>query len=172
MGCCTVLAGILKSCGAAIGGIKSAWIACADDVTGVTVTADQVSAIAASAGAFKEFQFRKDTGNFTTTINSDTTTGTLNYTTDIVLQFLKQETAKRIEVQALAQSDLAVIVLDSNGTYWYFGDSYPVTLSAGTGETGTALADFNGYNVTLQDVNLHMPYEVTKAAMDTLLNAA
>ncbi len=171
-GCCITLAGIVKDCATSIGGIKKAYIACSNDVTGVTITDDMVSAITASTGAFKEYQFKKETGNFITTATvSDS--GSVFYSTDIVLQFLKQETAKRIEIAALAVGDLVVIIQDNNNKYWLFGsDENPVSLSAGTAETGTAWGDFNGYNITLQGVDQNMPYEVEKSAVDQLLNTA
>ena len=50
---------------------------------------------------FKPFVFRKETGNFTSTINSDDAAGTTFVQSEIVLQFTKQETAKRLEIAAL-----------------------------------------------------------------------
>lgn len=170
MNCCRNLTGIIRDCDASLGGIKRAWIACWDDVQTPTVTADQISALGESTSAdWKEFQFRKNTGSFTSTINSAADSGTTYVSTEIILQFTKQETAKRVEINALAVSDVAVIIEDANGRFWYFGFDETVTLSTGTGETGTAKADFNGYNITLLDESMELPYELTQDAIDQLL---
>lgn len=171
MACICSLNGIPRDCIASPGGIKRAWIACYDDVevNGITVSADeQITEIDAVADSFKEFVFKKQTGSFTTTITKDETTGVTYFDTEIILQFLKQETAKRTEIATLAVADVAVIIQDNNDNFWYFGYSNPVTLSTGTGETGTAFGDFNGYNLTLMDESFVMPYEVTEAAMIAL----
>ena len=70
------------------------------------------------------------------------------------------ETVKRIEMEALAMNDLAVIVKDANGKYWYFGYDEPVSASAGDGQTGTARGDSNRYSITLQDNSDTWPYEI------------
>ena len=70
------------------------------------------------------------------------------------------DTTKRVEIAALAQSELAVIVKDANGSYWYLGLDAPVKASAGDGLTGTARADRNGYSITLQDNSLDLPANI------------
>lgn len=169
-GCCTPFDSILRDCEASVGGINRAWLACFDEAGNPTVTNNVITALGEPT-AFKEFQFRQETGSFTTTINNDPTAGTTYYSTDIVLQFRKQETAKRIQIEAIAASDMAVIVEDNNGQYWYFGLNIPVIMGDGsTGETGTAYADFNGYNITLTSNDRVMYTEVTEAAMEAILN--
>lgn len=168
-GCCLTLAGIVKDCNAGMGGIDKAYIACHTDVSGVTVTEGMITAITATPESFKEYEFRKQTGSVTTTINSDTSVGSVYFESAIVLQFAKQETAKRLEIAALAQADLVVIIKDNNGKYWYFGKDFGVTLSEGTGETGTAFGDFNGYNITLTDMSREYPFEVSEDAMNDIV---
>ena len=74
--------------------------------------------------------------------------------------FNRMETTKRIEITALAQGELVVIVKDANGLYWLLGEYEPVVISAGDGLTGTARADRNGYSITLQDNSPEMPSEI------------
>lgn len=166
--CCVTLKGITRGCDTFMGGIEKVFIACFDDVTEVTATEEVITAITAKEDTFKEFSFRKQTGSVTTTITKDENSGSTFYESNIVLQFAKQETAKRVEIGALAVGDLVVIVKDNNGTYWYFGKDFPVTLKEGTGETGTAFGDFNGYNLTLADFAKELPIEVSEEAIKTL----
>ena len=81
------------------------------------------------------------------------------------------DTTKRIEISALAQGELAVIVKDANGAYWFLGKDAPVKASAGDGLTGTARADRNGYSITLQDNSLELPLEVDAEIVDDLVAA-
>lgn len=168
MGCCTTLTGIVRDCGSNIGGIKKAWAGCFDEVGKPTITEGKITALG-NTTSWKEYEFRKQTGSFTQTMTNDTTTGTSYVESEIVLQFGRQETSKRLEITALSASETAWIIQDNNDRFWYFGYDYGVLLATGTGETGTALGDFNGYNITLNDTSKEFAYEVSSEAMAQLL---
>ena len=163
------MTGIPRDCSANMGGIKRVWIACSDEVTGVTITENQISAITPT-DVWKLYEFRKQTGSFSTAITKDDANGTNYYESTIVLQFAKMETAKRLEIISMTISDMKLIIEDNNGHYWLFGYDNPVTLTEGSGATGTAYGDLNGYNVTLMDMSLLPPYEITEGAMAPILN--
>ena len=153
-----------------MGGILEALIAPFDDVTAVTITDGVISAITmASSKKFKKYNFAKNTGNLTSTYNIDPASGVRYVTSDLLLQFNRMETTKRVEITALAMSDLVVICKDANGKYWYLGKDEPVNASAGDGQTGTARGDANRYTITLQDESQEMPYEVDASIIDGLL---
>ena len=86
-----------------------------------------------------------------------------------MLQFNRMETPKRVEMTALAQNELALIVKDANGKYWLLGKDEPVMATAGEGVTGTARGDRNGYGITLQDTSLEMPFEVDETIVAGLI---
>lgn len=170
MPCIQTLSGLAKDCAANMGGIVEAYIANFADVTGVTVTDNQISAIAmASSAKFKRYAFSKNTGNLTSTYTLDPASGVKFVTSDLLLQFNRMQTQARIEITALALGDLVVIVKDANGKYWYLGKDNPVNASAGDGQTGTARGDANRYTITLQDESLEMPYEVDPSIVDALV---
>lgn len=161
MSCIQTLGGILRDCAPSMGGIAEAYIANFLDVSKVTVESDKITSITmAESKKFKPYSFRKETSQFTSTLQKNAANNTLYVQSEIQLVFGRMETAKRIEVTALSLGDLAVIVKDCNGAYWYFGYHEPVTASAGDGQTGTARADRNGYSVTLQESSPTYPYEV------------
>lgn len=161
MSCIQTLSGLAKDCSANMGGIVEVLIANFDDVTEVAVTDGQISTITMAASAkFKKYNFAKNTGSLTSTYNIDAASGVKYVTTDLLLQFNRMETSKRVEITALALGDLAVICKDANGKYWYLGKDEPVNASAGDGQTGTARSDANRYTITLEDESLEMPYEV------------
>lgn len=144
-----------------MGGIVEALIINYDDIQSVTADGDQISAITLAAqAAFKMYYFKRNTSQFTSTLNVDPTTGVNYVSTDIVLQFNRMDTAKRIEMAALSVNELAMIVRDANGKYWFFGKDEPVSATAGDGQTGTARTDGNRYTITLQDNSQSWPMEV------------
>lgn len=161
MACNQTLSGIARDCDPSMGGIVEALIANFEDVTEKTVSTNQITAITmASSKKFKSYAFPRNTGSLSSNYTIDLANGVRYVQSDLVLMFSKMDTTKRVEITALAQNDLIVIVKDANGKYWYLGFDEPVNASASDGLTGTARSDRNGYSVTLQDNSLAMPYEV------------
>lgn len=167
--CCETFNGIENGCDSYVGGIQKVFIACTNSVTSKTVTDGMISAISATAGAFKEFNFNAETGSVSGDFTADNAAGARYWEYEIVLQFGKRETVKRLEIAALAASDVEIIVQDNNGLYWYYGYIRPARMSAGTDETGTAFADFSGYNITFTGVEVEPAYEVSQSAMNSII---
>lgn len=153
-----------------MGGIKEAYITNFANVSKVEATSDKISAITLDGQEkFKRFAFKAGTGQFTSTLNTDPANGTSYVSTDIVLQFNRMETAKRVEMAALSVNELAIIIKDANDTYWFFGKDEPVCASAGDGATGTARGDANRYTITLQDNSKTFPFEVDADIVEALI---
>ena len=182
--CIQTLKGITLDCSHSLGGIKTVYIANYNDVTdikynastgstsGVTgsTTGDTITSITMASGAvFKPYQFRKQTGSMTSTLTVDETAGVNYVSTELSLVFTKMETKKRIELSALSVGQLAVIVEDSNGTFWYLGKDDYVSVSAGGAQTGVAKGDGNNYTLTLRDESDTYPYEITKEAVEAVV---
>lgn len=167
MACSSItLAGINTGCKDNMGGIKEVYIVKKDSITEVTLAENQISAITmAESAKWSTYKFRKGTSQFTSTMTTDDAAGTMSFETVLALQFSKQDTAKRLEIMALCMDEVAVIVLDNNGKYWYLGYDNPVTATAATGQSGTAFGDFGGYNVELTDNSKELPFEVTAEAI-------
>ena len=191
--CNQTLKGIILDCSHSLGGIKTVYIANYNDVTslsynastgsttgttsgvtgsttGVTYTGDTITGITMASGTyFKPYQFRKQTGSMTSTLTVDETAGVNYVSTELSLVFTKMETKKRIELSALSVGQLAVIVEDSNGTFWYLGKDDYVSATAGGAQTGVAKGDGNNYTLTLRDESDTYPFEIDKSAVDTVI---
>ena len=165
------LAGIAGACESNQGGIIEVYINHFDQVEDVTVESDKITTVTlkTSGEKFHKYNFKRNTGSLTSTYTIDPANGVNFVTSDLTLVFAKQDTAKRIEISALALDDLVVIVKDANLRYWYLGKDEPVQASAATAQTGTARTDGNNYSITLQDTSLTLPYEVDAAAIASLL---
>ena len=162
--CSQTLSGITSTCDPSKGGIVKVWIVDYSDVTaiGYDSTAEtQVTGITLASGvSWNAYSFKKGTGSMTSTLNVDVANGVNYVSTELVLQFSRMDTEKRIEMAALSLKELAVVVKDANGSYWLLGANEPVTASAGNGQTGTARTDGNFYTITLSDESDTWPAEV------------
>lgn len=160
MACSQLLTGIKNDCSRSIGGLATVFIANYDDVKSVTDKDGKIVKIEMNDDKkFFKFEFRRNTASMTSTLNVDATNGN-SVSTDVELSFIRQETAKRLAVSALSVGEVAMIVKDANGLYWYLGKDLAVTASAGGAESGTAYTDGNRYTITLQDNSIDYPYEV------------
>lgn len=175
MACSQILTHITNDPCTSQGGIVKAWLtnfaenifAVSADTAGNPVAVTGVS----SAVTFYKYEFRKNTGSMTSTLNIDDPNGINYVSTEIVLQFNRQETAKRTGVAALALGGLAGIVKDGNGKYWAIGVAEPVNASAGSAQTGTAKTDGNFYQITLKDDYDSFPLEVPAAVAEAIVVA-
>ena len=173
MGYCNqTLNGITLDCSHSLGGIKTVYIANYGDVESVsadTASGKIVSVTMATSAKFKPYQFRKQTGSMTSTLTVDETAGVNYVSTELSLVFTKMETAKRLELSALSIGQLAVIVEDSNGVFWFLGKDDYVSATAGGAQTGTAKGDGNNYTLTLRDESDTYPFEIDKSAVDSII---
>lgn len=170
MSCNQTLSGLVKDCSPSMGGILEVLLANRDDIASVQAETGKISGITMEASAkFKKYTFARNTGSMTSTYAIDQASGVKYVTTDLVLQFNRMETTKRVEITALSVNDLVAIVKDANGVYWYLGYDEPVNASAGDGQTGTARGDANRYSITLQDISKEMPMEVDASIVEGLL---
>lgn len=164
------ITGIEKDCSTSKGGINVVYLLNYDDVTAVETTEGKVTGITVAEGKkFLAYNFRKGTGSMTSTLNVDPANGVNYVTTDLALTFLKMDTAKRIEMSALAVNELVAIVKDANGVYWYLGMDEAIAATAGDGATGTARGDGNRYTITLQDTSSTFPFEVDATVVEGLI---
>lgn len=175
MNCTPVtLSSINVECGNNIGGIKRVIAQNYVSVAGVTVTDGKITAfsMANDAPEAATFDFRKQTGLLNSEYTIDDAAGVKYVTNTLSLRFAKMDTAKRTAFMAMANGELALIVLDNNGKYWYMGKDAAVTLSAGTATTGTNFGDANEYAPSLSDMAQEVPFEVAPSAVETFINAA
>lgn len=163
MACTVSLNGIQVDCEPSMGGLKVVYINSYSKVTPhldeVNDKIDQITLDDPDNDKFKTYSFRRNTASMTSTLSVDPANGN-SVATDVSLSFLQQDTAKRNDIAELSIGELAMIVLDANGRYWYLGYDMPVMASAGGAESGTVYTDGNRYTITLQDNSKTYPYEI------------
>lgn len=171
--CCSdTLTSIGTSCDSQLGGIKIVYGISKQYIDTLTVTDGVITGITTKTltgsdpEKFHTFKFRKQSSSMTSTYTIDDTNGVKYVTTELALNFAKQETAKRVSLTALINCESAFIVEDNNGKRWFLGYDNPVTTTAAESTTGTAFGDANQYSITLSDMSAELPYEVVMTESD------
>ncbi len=126
------------------------------------------AALATGADNWVEFAFRKNTCSADTemTVNDN---GSHYFTNSVNMVFAKQDTGKRLNVQALASGDCSVIYQDGNNNYWFIGLDQPVNLTTATATTGTAVGDSNQYDLVLAEESAIMPVPILASVAETII---
>jgi hypothetical protein len=113
----------------------------------------------------------KQTSQFTETITPSMENGTIFYQQDLQIVLNKMTAALRNELRLLGRARLIAIVTDRNGNNWLLGSGNGLDLSAGTGQSGTAFGDRNGFDVTFTGMEEQPMYTVQANIIAALTNA-
>lgn len=152
MSTCDITSGFTLGCRDNSGGIKNLYILSGSVDTIVGDTSGLITSMSGS-GIFYKFELFRQTSDYTETITSTPENGTIFYEQSVNAIFFKLQTATRNQMRVLAQNpNLKVIVqtnnTDDTSTYAYLGQRNGLQLTGGTGATGTAFGDLNGYTLT------------------------
>jgi len=154
MSTCDITSGFSLGCRDNSGGIKNLYILSGSIDTVTTASEGLINGITGSGELF-QFELFRQTSDFTEAITSTPENGTVFYEQSVNAVFFKLQSATRNQVRVLAKNpDLKVIVETNNGSvdgvgrYWYLGEENGMQLLSGTGATGTAFGDLNGYSLT------------------------
>jgi hypothetical protein len=166
---CNTLTSILKGCDNNIGGITSIYINDLDNVAGPIVEADYIiTDFGSLTNPFVPFEFRRNTGMYTEEAAIDLVNGSSFVTQTITLIFHRREAAKSKAIKILGegQRDLALVVGDANGKYWYFSKAQLTAVAEGS---GTAKADGSKYSITFVAEAETLAFEVDSAIIPDLV---
>ena len=145
---CTLSSGRLLQCKDKIGGIKTVFLAKhIDFTTGITTDAAE-EIITLPLATIYRYELSQGVGDFIETITSSVENGTVFWEQAVNISLMQLTAADRLELQNVAQTRLALFVLDNNDNIWMIGQYDSAELTAGTAATGTAKGDANGYTLT------------------------
>jgi hypothetical protein len=158
--------GFQLDCKDSIGGVKSIhlidWAASGFSIGGGEVTATTVT------GGVYTYELPKGTGSMVVTTNVSTENGTSFNQADVAFKLRRLSTAKRNELKLLAAGRVFCIVKDNNDEYWLAGYEYGCDVTSMVGNTGTAMGDSVGYEVTLSAIESEAPYKVQASVATSL----
>lgn len=95
---------------------------------------------------FKEVHFIKDSASLTTTFVGDTTTGSGEYTSELV--FKLNENFYESKMGNMENMPVLFVIQNYKDEYYCLGDKTPAYLTNGVHSTGASLGDFNGEELT------------------------
>lgn len=160
---CTTIEEIIKGCDNNIGSITELYLndqseVIIDPTTDIDFATWMITAITTTA-PFEVFEFRRNTSNYTEEAAIDLINGSSFVTQTINLMFHRREGAKSRAIKILGegQRDLAGVVKDGNGKYWYFEKLQVTAYGEGS---GTAKADGSKYSLVLTAEAENLAYEV------------
>ena len=171
MACNKISTARALSCLINTGGIRRAYIANSEDVTGTTISASgTVTTISMATGTnFYQYDFQKTTGELNTTAEITLENGTKGYMSELKLRFFKNEQTHFNQLDSLVYNNSKVVVEDMNGKYFLLGEEQGNDVSALTVAWGKALNDFNGSEITFQSREQNLPAELASASVITSL---
>ena len=151
MACVSFSGGIAKDCANNIGGLTKVYLTDFDNITSFAQSGGTVSTITMAAMTdFYEFEFNRNSATFTEDLVKSVEAGSALFEQTLTLTIPRRDVTKRNTLSLLTQRDLAVIIRDSNGLYWYPGEVEGMYLSESTSTSGTAKADGSNYVLTLK----------------------
>lgn len=166
-----ILNSIDAKCDTSVGGIKEILIAQYDDIDWASVKYDDdakkrihsLKCIITTEGAehvakFETWTFRKNTGSYTSTLETDPAVGNSSITTEVALQFSRAEVQKRLDIQSAINASAVIIIRDMYDQYLFLGLDNDVTITSATMQSGTANTDLSGFNLTFTDVAQELPH--------------
>jgi hypothetical protein len=170
MACVSFSGGIAKDCENNIGGLTKLYLTDLDNIVSYTQSGGTVSAITmATASKFYEFEFNRNSATFTEDLVKSVEAGSALFEQTVTTTIPRRDVAKRNTLALLTQRDLACIIKDSNGLYWYPGAVEGLYLSESTSTSGTAKADGSNYVLTLKGFEADRAYGVTSGIVAALV---
>lgn len=151
---CDITSGYTLGCRDNTGGIKNVYIL-SGSVAGLTGEDVGLITEISGSGTFYKYELTRQTGDYTETINASLENGTVFYEQVVNAPFHKMESSLRNQIKILAQNPALKIIVETNngedataGKFFYLGQQNGLSLSGGSGATGTAFGDMNGYTLT------------------------
>jgi hypothetical protein len=133
-----------------------------------TVASGEVTATTFASGDVFDYELPKGTGSMTTTTNVSVENGTVFNQADVAFKLRRLSTAKRNEMKLLAQGRCYAIVKTNNDDAFLVGFEYGCDVTSMVANTGTAMGDSTGYEVTLSSIESEAPYKVQSGVLTTL----
>lgn len=170
---CALTTGYALGCRNSVGGIKNVRLAAFAGVTLADNGSGTVTGVTVSpASGFYLYDLPKQTSQFTETMTASEENGSLFFQQDLQIILNKSSVALRNEIRLLAQNRLVAIVQDRNSNYWMLGGDGGLMLTAGTAQTGTAMGDRNGYDLTFTAFETYPMLAVSSGIVAALTNSA
>ena len=144
---CDLTLGRKEPCKDVIGGLKAIYFTDFGDLGTATLTDDVITDL---TGTFTAFKYElKGNSSFEQAITSSRENGTTFFDQTLTLTLKKLSKEDNKEIKLLAYGRPHVAVEDYNGNVFVMGLENGAEVTGGSIVTGSGMAEFSGYNLTL-----------------------
>lgn len=154
---CDITNGRIEQCKDSVSGLKAIYFINYDDVnsdSGLTydnTNTDLIVSWTPVSGVLNLYKYElKGSNSFETTINSSRENGTTFFQQTLTIQLKRQDVATHKNVKLLAYGRPRIVVRTMTDQFFLMGLTQGADVTAGTVSSGTAMGDFNGYNLTFE----------------------
>lgn len=166
---CALTQDMNLDCRDAIGGLKVVYFIETSNISSYTDASGVVTAITKVTGKiFRKYALIRDTSNFTDVLTTSEQNGTVFAAETLEIIINKMQANTRNEIMLLARTNLTAVVGDNSGKYFLLGREFGLVLATGTGASGTAWGDRNGYTLSFAGNERELAYEVQASVITTL----
>ncbi len=149
---CALTSGYALGCRNNVGGISeirlASYVASGVIATNASGTVTGFTGYASGGTAFYKYELPKGVGQFTETTNARIENGTIFYQQEMTLVINRLTQEVRNQLRLASNGRLLAIVTDRNGKYWLLGETNGIEVTGGTAQSGTAMGDRGGYELT------------------------
>lgn len=153
---CDITNGRIEQCKDSVSGLKAIYFINYDDLnsdSGLTydnVDTDLIVTWEPNA-IINLYKYElKGANSFETTINSSRENGTTFFQQTLTIQLKRQDVTTHKNVKLLAYGRPRIVVRTMTDQFFLMGLTQGADVTAGTVSSGSALGDFNGYNLTFE----------------------
>lgn len=145
---CALTQGYNLDCRDSIGGVKEVYFMELGNLSSFTEASGVVTAITKASGKkFYKYNLVKQTAMFEDTLTVSEENGTVYSEQKLSIVLNKLQANTRNELLLLAQNLLVCVVADRNGKYFILGLTNGLVITTAKAESGTKMADRNGYTI-------------------------
>ena len=164
---CLLTTGRAEPCLDAVGGLKTIYFFDRID-DAFTITAGEATAMNVLLTEAFRYDLNSDNNNYEEIGTADKNTGTYTVAQTVSFSLKKQDKDTANEINLLAKAQPGCVVRDRMGNYKIVGLTDGVVIS-GTGVSGGAKTEFNGYNLTATGEEIAFAPAMDTATRDAFL---
>jgi len=171
---CAILSGYTKDCADSRGGVKVVYLCPLNDKTSSTVITSASGAVTnvatflSTGKKFFTFQLNQNTSNYVQTLKPNNPNGSFYVEQTLSVKFPKFSAFNSYVFKALALQPMMVIAERQDGTIVLLGETNGMNMQDSTQGSGTAMADFAGYDFVFKAEEPNMANTVTGALVALL----
>ena len=163
---CDIAYGRIESCKSNVGGLRTMYVANfdADLYDGLTITDEEITAIAAVTDVFK-YELRGTNNTFEESNENSRDNGTSFWTQTANIVVKKQDKLSQQQLKLMSYGRPHIILEDYNGNFRILGTQNGCEVSVSSA-TGGDMGDLNGYTLAIEGREKSMAYFVDSSLIE------